>query len=589
MQYELVKNNRKAAQAAINELRKWGTLGWDSETTSLDPHGGRVRLVQLATPEKVFMFDAFDISPDTVYGIKEILEDRRRIKCAHNAKFDAQFVFDGLLDIEIDPDGIYDTMLASQVVSAGNPYDQHSLKEVTYRYLGKRIEKTMQLADWTGELTPAHLEYGAQDAHILLPLQDELNRNIRRDGLMTCAMTEFDACVPLARVEYNGLYLDRDGWIKQLGLMMEKRKAVAEELQAVFGFENDQQSLFGMQERIDINLDSHTQVKRAFTRLGIPVPESTRNHHLKPLGEKYPVVAKLLEYRAIQKKITSYGYNIVDSINPVTGRIHASFRQIGAPTGRMACSDPNVQQVPHEPEYRGCIQAEEGKVLVIADFSQVELRLLAEFTGDEAFIAAFHSGTDFHRATAAQVFNLKPEDVTKEQRDFAKRLNFGVVYGIGAQRFAGMTGLSEAEAEGIINKYFATYRKVDAWLRAQAAHALRHKFTHTASGRLCRFFFDENDKGEAGLAQRNGKNSPIQGSSADVTKRGLYLLDKALAHTSAMITNVVHDEYVIEVSETEAEEVAQITINCMESAGSEIIKRVPCLADYKISKVWIKE
>ena len=197
-----------------------------------------------------------------------------------------------------------------------------------------------------------------------------------------------------------------------------------------------QASLFGP-ARANINLDSQPQVTDAMTRLGIPLPDSTRNWKLQPLATQYPVVAKLLEYRTMQKALTSYGQNMIEFISPKTGRLHADFRQIGAPTGRFACTNPNIQQVPHAIEYRRCFMGyPEGRRLIIADYSQIELRILAEFSGDEAFIKAFNSGADLHRVTAAQVFNVAEDQVTKEQRDFAKRLNFGVVYGIGAQRFS---------------------------------------------------------------------------------------------------------------------------------------------------------
>jgi DNA polymerase-1 len=147
---------------------------------------------------------------------------------------------------------------------------------------------------------------------------------------------------------------------------------------------------------------------------------------------------------------------MIELINPATGRLHADFRQIGAPTGRFACTNPNIQQVPHAVEYRRCFSGHpEGRKLIIADYSQIELRILAEFSGDQGFISAFNSGADLHRVTAAEVFNVPLDQVSKEQRDFAKRLNFGVVYGIGAQRFSIMTGLSVADAENVLRKYFA--------------------------------------------------------------------------------------------------------------------------------------
>lgn len=584
-----LKSNRER-RAAVREIAAHGILGFDTETTGLDPHQDKLRLVQLSTPsDKTFIFDCFQIDSATRLGLKEVLEDRRRIKIAHNGKFDAQFVR-RCLGGDVELDGLYDTMLASQVISAGSPFDRHSLEEVSERYLGERIDKEMQLADWTGELTEKHLEYAARDAAVLLPLRDALNRKLKTEGLLRCAALEFDACVPLAQTELNGIYLDRDQWLKQLSYVIEERKRVAEELQVFCAPVSDQGNLFGEVERLDLNLDSHVQITRAFMRLGIPVPETTQKFHLKPMAEKYPAIAKLLEYRGLQKQLTSYGYNVVECINPVTGRIHANFHQIGAgKSGRMSCSDPNLQQMPHGAEYRSCIKAAPGRTFVIADFSQVELRLLAEFTADDKYIAAFLSGMDFHRATASMVFGCAPDEVTKEQRDFAKRLNFGVVYGIGAQRFSNMTGLTLGQAEEIIKRYFATYRKVDSWLRAQAQHALRHKFTHTASGRLCRFFFDDSDEQAASLAQRNGKNSPLQGSSADITKRALRLIHDKLRGTSAMIVNIVHDEFVIETDKSDADEIAKIVIACMESAGSEVIRRVPCLADYIISDVWVKE
>src|SRR5947207_9139733 len=162
-------------------------------------------------------------------------------------------------------------------------------------------------------------------------------------------------------------------------------------------------------------------MNEALTRLGIPLPDLTRNWKLQPLAAQYPVVEKLLEYRTVQKALTSYGQNMIELINPTTGRLHADFRQIGAPTGRFSCTNPNIQQVPHAVEYRRCFSGHpEGRKLVIADYSQIELRILAEFSGDAEFIGAFNSGADLHKVTAAQVFNVASDQVSKEQRDFAK-------------------------------------------------------------------------------------------------------------------------------------------------------------------------
>jgi DNA polymerase I-like protein with 3'-5' exonuclease and polymerase domains len=349
-----------------------------------------------------------------------------------------------------------------------------------------------------------------------------------------------------------------------------------------------QGSLFGGPTRVDLNIDSHVQLTKALKRRGIEVPDGTRNWKLQPLAEKHIEIKTLLEYRTVQKALTSYGENILNEISPVTGRIHADFRQIGAPTGRFACTNPNIQQVPHSIEYRRCFRAPEGRKLIISDYSQIELRILADFTNDQGFIDAFNSGADLHKVTAAQVFNTPLESVTKVQRDFAKRLNFGVVYGIGAQRFSMMTGLTLSDAEDILRRYFATYRQLDTWLRDAAQRAVRERTARTASGRLARFRFDPEDRQAMSLAQRNGKNTPIQGSSADILKRALRLLHDELRDTSACIINIVHDEIVVEADANETEAIAKKVEDAMCKAGEEYVKKVPVKVETEVADEWVK-
>jgi DNA polymerase I-like protein with 3'-5' exonuclease and polymerase domains len=315
------------------------------------------------------------------------------------------------------------------------------------------------------ELSQSQIEYAARDAATMIPLREKIVEKLKSDELVKVAKLEFDCVLPIAQMELNGFYLDAARWREQLERVKITQGKVALELQQMLSAGVAQASLFGISE---INLDSQTQVTDALKNLGVPVPETTRGWQLQPLAADYPVVAKLLEYRGVAKSLSSFGENILEFINPKTGRIHADFRQIGAPTGRFSCSKPNIQQIPHEENYRRCFRAPDGRKLIIADYSQVELRILAEFSKDQNFINAFVSGEDFHTTAAAQVFNVKPEDVTTDQRSFAKRLNFGVVYGIGSQRFAMMTGLSQNDSENIMRRYFATYRGLDAWLRDAA-------------------------------------------------------------------------------------------------------------------------
>jgi DNA polymerase-1 len=580
-------------RAACEALSRFDVVGFDCETTALDPYRGRLRLVQLAGPEgPAYLFDLFHLAPgdtaakvESLEPLRQLLAAPRPVKVAHNAKFDAKWTRKHL---GVEPGGLFDTMLASQLISAGETEDRHGLATVAARYLDEDVDKTQQLSDWGGELTEAQLEYAARDAALMLPLRERLIERLKSDGLVRVAQIEFECVAPVAALELAGLYLDAARWREQIEKVKKERAVLAEELQAMLAEGSTQGSLFA-NARADINLDSHTQLSAALKRMGVPLPDSTRNWKLQPLAKDYPVIERLLDYRTVQKSLTSYGENILEEINPVTRRIHASFHQIGAPTGRFACTNPNVQQIPHSVEYRRCVRAQgPDRKLIIADYSQIELRILAHVTEDRGFIEAFNSGADLHRVTAAQIFNTTEDKVSKEQRDFAKRLNFGVVYGIGAQRFSMMTGLPLADAEAIMARYFQTYRGLDQWLREAARRALRERQARTTAGRLARFNFDPEDRQAASLAQRNGKNMPIQGGSADILKRALRLLHGRLRGTSGEIVNIVHDEIVVECNASESESVAEAVERSMCEAGEEFVTRVPVKVETEIADEWVK-
>lgn len=572
------------------ELKTEDYLGFDTETTELDPYEGNLRLVQFSTGRDT---KVIDLKPFAEKGdlrtlpelspLRELLETPKPIKVAHNAKFDAKWVAHHL---GAELCGVFDTLLASQLIAAGDQDRRHSLAEVVSFFLGTELDKSEQVSDWSAaQLSQSQIEYAAKDAAIMVGLREKIVERLKQDELVKVAKLEFDCVMPIAAMELNGLYLDEKRWREQLEQVKKEQAVVADQLQDMLSAGVAQASLFG---RAEINLDSQTQVTDALKNLGVPVPETTRGWQLQPLAADFPVVAKLLEYRSVAKSLTSFGENILEFIKPETGRIHADFRQIGAPTGRFSCSNPNLQQIPHEEEYRRCFLAPGDRKLCIADYSQIELRILADFSNDENFINAFNSGVDFHTTAAAQVFNVKPEDVTPAQRTFAKRLNFGVVYGIGASRFAMMTGLSQTEAEDIMRRYFATYRGLDAWLREAAKQVIIGRAARTASGRMMRFRFDEDDRKAISLAQRNGKNMPIQGTSADILKRALRLLHDKIRGTSARLVNIVHDEILVECDAAEAEATAKKLEDAMCEAGEEFVKKVPVKVDVKISDDWTK-
>jgi DNA polymerase I len=592
--YKVIKTADELRRA-IERLSSLPAIGLDTETTDLDPYTSRLRLIQLAAPDEVSVIDldAFTTSQDGALAktqdlepLRRLLEAPRPIKIAHNAKFDAKFIKHKL---GADINGLFDTLLASQLVGAGDIEERHGLETVASRYLNQLVDKTERLSNWNFELSEAQLEYAARDAAVLLPLREKLIERLKSDSLVKCAQLEFECVMTVVDIELAGFFMHKDRWLEQLGIVEKRREELAEQLQEVLAEESSQGSLFGGPQREDINLDSHQQLTQALNRLGIPVPDSTRNWKLQPLAAQYPIVGTLLEYRTVQKALTSYGQNMIELINPVTKRLHADFRQIGAPTGRFACTNPNIQQVPHAVEYRRCFSGyPNGRKLIIADYSQIELRILAEFSGDRGFINAFNSGADLHRVTASQVFNVGLDQVSKEQRDFAKRLNFGVVYGIGAQRFALMTGLSVPEAENVLRRYFGTYRELDTYLREAASRAVNDRQARTGSGRLVRFRYDENDRQQISMTQRNGKNTPIQGTSADILKRALRLLRDELRGTSARIVNIIHDEVVVEADAGEAEEVASKVERVLAAAGEEYLKTVPVKVETEIADEWVK-
>ena len=591
MNYQIVKSADDLRQA-IETLSSQPVVGLDTETTELDPFTARLRLIQLATPDRVFIVD-FDhfangdaTKSDALAPLRRLLEAPRPIKIAHNAKFDAKFIKHNL---GVDLGGLFDTLLASQLAGAGDIEERHGLDTAASRYLNEAVDKSERLSNWSFELSEAQLEYAARDAAILLPLREKLIERLKSDSLIKCAQLEFECVMPVVDIELAGFYMHKDRWLEQLGIVEKRRIELAEQLQDVLAEESSQGTLFGGPQRDEINLDSHQQLTQALNRLGIPVPDSTRNWKLQPLAAQYPIIGTLLEYRTVQKALTSYGENMIQMINPVTNRLHADFRQIGAPTGRFACTNPNIQQVPHTIEYRRCFSGHPvGRKLIIADYSQIELRILAEFSGDRGFIQAFNSGADLHRVTAAEVFNTALDQVTKEQRDFAKRLNFGVVYGIGAQRFALMTGMSVPDAENILRRYFGTYRQLDSYLRDAANRAVSERQARTASGRLVRFRYDENDRQQISMTQRNGKNTPIQGTSADILKRALKLLKDELRETNAKVVNIIHDEIVVEADADEAQDIAAKVERVMCAAGEEYLKTVPVKVETEIADEWVK-
>ena len=579
--FRLVKTEQ-ALEQALGALSRYAVLGIDTETTSLSPFQGNVRLLQIAIPEQNFVIDLFELPALNHLGLRELLSSAQPLKVLHNAKFDLKML---LRHFNLEVRGVFDTLLASQLIGAGRNEGGHGLAAVSDRHLGELVDKSMQVSDWSGWLSDAQYEYAAKDAELMLPLYEKLSGGLRELSLENVATLEFECILPLAAMELTGMALDADCW---RGLVVNLERAhdlLSDQLRRELAAGIPQLTLFG--EPPNINLDSPTQVTDALANMGIKV-EGTRSWQLQPLAKEHPAIEKLLEYRSVQKLLSSYGLALLEHINPVTGRIHADFRQMGATGGRMSCSDPNLQQVPNTPEYRSCFRAPAGRKLVIADYSQIELRILADWSQDTALVKALLSGEDLHCVTASQMFGIALDQVSKDQRAAAKQLNYGIMYGLGAPGLGARIGCSLEEAEGLLRKYFEAYSGVASFLRDAADKAVGDRESRTRSGRLIYFNFDANDRSQVGAAQRLGKNAPIQGSSADIIKRALALLYEALKPIDAQIVNCIHDEIVVEAAEDDAEAAAAILDHEMVAAAREFISSVPVTVDIVVADAWLK-
>jgi DNA polymerase I-like protein with 3'-5' exonuclease and polymerase domains len=566
----------------LEAISRHPVIGVDTETTSLDPFTGKVRLLQLATAEQSFVIDLFELPAMNHPGLRELLSSATPIKALHNAKFDVKML---MHHFDLEPRGLFDTLLASQLIGAGRHEGGHGLAAVSDRHLGEVVDKSEQVSDWSRELTEAQYEYAAKDAALMLPLYEKLSAGLRDMKLEEVARLEFECVLPLAAMELAGMALDVDCW-RALVVNLERAHGVlSDELKRELAAGIPQLTLFG--EPPNINLDSPTQVTEALGNMGIKV-EGTRSWQLQLLAKEHPAIEKLLEYRSVQKLLSSYGLALLEHINPVTGRVHADFRQMGATGGRMSCSDPNLQQVPNTPEYRSCFRAPAGRKLVIADYSQIELRILADWSQDTALVKALLSGEDLHCVTASQMFGIALEEVSKDQRSAAKQLNYGMMYGLGAQGLGARIGCALDEAEVLIRKYFDAYSGVAAFLRDAADRAVSDRESRTRSGRLIYFSFDASDRSQVAATQRLGKNAPIQGSSADIIKRALALLYDALKPLDAKIVNCIHDEIVIEVDAAQADECGVILDREMVAAAHEFIRSVPVTVDITIGDAWLK-
>jgi DNA polymerase-1 len=550
------------ARALAEHLARESPVALDLETTGLDPHQAKVRLVSLATSEGTWVVDAFHVPLD---GLRPVLEGAPR-KICHNAKCEARFLMASGIQ---RPGPFFDTLLADQVLG-GRSYGR-SLAEVTNEYLDQKLDKSQQKSNWSQALTPEQLDYARRDAEVLLGLAAAQERELEANRLSAVAELEFRALPCIAWMEQQGAPFQLDDWNtiaqeaegERSRLVQELNRAVRTVLPG---------DMFGDSS---VNWDSVPQVVKLLNDLGLEVAD-TRQETLEAFREAHPVISLLLDYRQAAKRMGTYGKDWSKYINPATVRIHPDWKQIGAETGRMACREPNLQNLPRDPRYRACFTPAPGRVLAMADYSQIELRIVAELTGDKRLVAAFREGQDLHALTASLVLGKPVGDITPEERQMAKALNFGLIYGLGAKgliahaRSNYRVELTEIQAQQFRNKFFQAYPSVRKW---QYAHS-RDTESRTLLGRR-RVFTEDNP-----ATWRF--NTPVQGTGADIVKLALAYLWETPGPEDTFPVLVIHDEIVVETPAECVEEAETWLRGAMERAGAQTLNLVPVVVETNI-------
>lgn len=551
-------------EAALPDLLAAPIVGLDCETTGLDPHADQLRLIQLATPTAVYVVDLFAFPGEV--SLEPVLSGRTLV--GHNLKFDLQF----LMAAGLTPGPCFDTMLADQLLKSSRK--PRKLSEVAEEYVHVKLDKTAQTSDWSGELTPAQIEYAARDAGVLLPLHEALTAALSTARMQRVADIE-NRCTPaVAWLEYAGAPFDTDAWHTLADATLAEKIGAEEELTETVGSELAATDLFGGRK---INWESSEQVGKVLRQLGLPAT-NTKEETLVALADRHPIVGRLLTYRELAKRCGTYGPNVLGLVNGTTGRIHADWYQLGSEAGRMSCHKPNLQQVPRSLAYRACFRAPAGRMLVKADYSQIELRIAAEMAGDQRMLEAFCNGDDLHRLTAQLV--LGKSEVSKADRQAAKALNFGLVYGMGAKTLREHAktnygvSLSQQEAERFRTAYFDAYRGIRRWHGSQPEGRMS---TRTVAGRR-----------RLGVESYTAKlNSPIQGTGADGLKAALGLLwETRGVCPSAVPVLVVHDEVVMECDEADAWTCREWLVGSMKAGMQPFLKQVPVEVEATVARDW---
>ena len=578
-------------------------IGIDTETKTMDPHTGKLRLVSIAdVTGKVGIFDTWKIGDEACQYLAEFIADTSRVKIFHHAKFDLKFLKLHLGIEEIYP--VICTMIEESILACGDTSHLKALDVVLMHHLDITIEKDLQSSDWGREfLTLNQLEYAATDCRHLIQLHSVMFSSIKRHSMENTFRLEMN-CIPVtAEMEINGMPLNFEKWCARADADEKKSKIEEWSMYEICDPHASQRGLFGEPQVFNVN--SHVQIKDKFRKLGIPIPtieerdgrvrETTGKDQIKEIEHLHPFVGHLIRQRSYHKGYTTYGRNWQKCINPKTGRVHANLNQNGSETARFTTGeevsdhmDPPMLGIPRSSDYRNCFEAPEGRSLVWGDYSQIELRILADFANDKNLLQAFIDGRDPHMDAAERLFGLSADEITPEMRHLAKDLNYAIPYGVNYPKFALKAHISEERAKQLMEKYFQIYPGIKGWLNAAGWRAITHKNCRTASGRLLKFKYNEKSPREVSMAKRNGKNAPVQGTCSDIIKIALFETYKAKRGTDILICHVFHDEIILECPDEDVPRAEQILETCMVGAAKTYLKRVPIKVDIKSGRQWGK-
>ena len=599
--YTLV-NDVHGLRILIDKLKHAKVLAVDTETTGLDTRTASLVGICLSFEPETGYYLALghtegpnlDLN-DVVKALKPIFDDAHRTMVFHNAKYDLPILERHGFELLPSPDRsrtamIIDTMIAAHLCSAGDravSLDDLALKHFQHTMIPIEalIGKGKNQKSFADTPQAEAAEYGAEDADFTLRLWNLYEKELREKELENLFLEIEMALLPvLIEMETLGVAVD----IKAL-------RGLSRDLtQESFRLEREIHEIAGH----PFNVSSPTQLQQVlFEEMGLKTGKKTKSGYstdvsvLQKLEDEHPIIGKILDYREMSKLRGTYAETLPEQADE-HHRIHTSYSQVIAATGRLSSINPNLQNIPIRTELgrkiRGCFVAPQGRVLLCADYSQIELRLLAHLSGDPALKEAYQKGLDIHARTAAALYGVAEDDVTSDMRRSAKVVNFGVLYGMGAHRLAGQLKILYAEAKRFIENYFASYARVDLFIKETVEKAQRSGYVETLAGRK-RYLPDlhSDNRMMRENAERIAVNTPIQGSAADLIKIAMIQIHHRLQREklSCDMLLQVHDELVFEIEPDCLKEASEIIRHEMEHAMQ---LSVPLIVDMGHGKNWLE-